>query len=69
MTTPIALPPVLRDRLTVSVEEAGTVLGISRGSAYEAARTGELPTFKIGRRIVVPVHRLLELIGLPADAA
>ncbi len=55
------LPP------TISVEHAGEVLGISRRSAYRAATTGELPTIRLGRRLLVPTARLLELLGLPAD--
>jgi excisionase family DNA binding protein len=48
------------ERLTVSVEEAGAMLGISRGSAYEAAKRGDLPgVLKIGRRLVVSRARLL----------
>lgn len=49
--------------LTLSVEEAGRLLGISRGLAYEAARRGELPTIRLGRRLLVPRARLLELVG------
>lgn len=48
---------------TVTVERAARELGISRGSAYEAARTGDLPTIRMGRRILVPTARLLELLG------
>ena len=33
-------------------------MGISDASAYEAARTGELPTIKIGKRILVPLVAL-----------
>lgn len=40
--------------LTVSVEEAGRLLGYSRNSAYEAARTGELPTIRLGSKMRVP---------------
>lgn len=47
----------------LSVEEAGRVVGLSRGSAYEAARKGEIPTLKIGRRVLVPRAKLQELIG------
>ena len=54
---------------TVTVERAGQVLGISRGSAYEAARTGELPTIRLGRRLVVPTARLLEMLGQNTPAA
>ena len=46
----------------VSVEEAGRLLGISRRSAYRAAKTGAIPTVRIGGRIVVPVYRLLSLL-------
>jgi excisionase family DNA binding protein len=53
----------LDERLTISVEEAGEVLGISRGAAYAAAREGTLPTVRFGRRLIVPVSRLLELLN------
>ena len=39
---------------TITVEEAGRQLGISRNSAYEAAKRGEIPTIRIGRLILVP---------------
>jgi len=40
-------------RRTMSVPAAGRILGLSRNSAYEAARRGELPTLRIGGRIFV----------------
>jgi len=40
-------------KLTLTVEEAATLLGISRGLAYEKCRTGEIPTIRIGRRLLV----------------
>jgi excisionase family DNA binding protein len=49
--------------MTCTVEEAGEMLGISRFSAYKAARNGEIPTIRIGRRLVVPLARLNELLG------
>ena len=54
------------ERQTLTVEEAARLLGISRSSAYEAVRRGELPTVKIGRRYVVPrvaLERLLDQSG------
>jgi excisionase family DNA binding protein len=42
------------ERVTITVEEAARQLGISRGSAYAAARRGELPAIRLNRRIVVP---------------
>ena len=50
------------DRLTMSVEEAGKLLGIGRSSAYGAIRRGELPFLKIGRRILVPRSALTRKI-------
>lgn len=51
------LPP------TLSVDEAGEMLGISRRSAYRAAARGEIPTLRLGRRLLVPTPRLLALLG------
>ena len=56
------LPP------TMTVEQAGVMLGISRRSAYRAASAGELPTVKVGRRLLVPTARLLDMLGLPAES-
>ena len=41
-------------RLVLSVTEAADMLGISRGLAYELVARGELPSLRLGRRIVVP---------------
>ncbi len=58
--------PPTRDHLTLTVEEAGEQLGISRALAYEAVRRGEIPSIKIGRRILIPkaaLNRMLESAG------
>jgi excisionase family DNA binding protein len=49
-------------RSTLSVEEAGDVLGLSRATAYAAANSGSLPVIRIGRRMVVPRHALERLL-------
>ena len=57
-----ALPdPDLRPTLTV--EEAGELLGIGRSLAYEKAASGELPSIRLGRRLVIPTASLLKLLG------
>ncbi len=38
----------------LTIIEAAELLGISKGSAYEAARSGQIPTIRIGRRLIVP---------------
>jgi excisionase family DNA binding protein len=34
--------------------DVGQALGLSRGATYAAARRGELPVLRIGKRIIVP---------------
>ncbi len=53
-------------RLCISVQEAGERLGIGRVSAYEAARRGDIPTVRIGRRILVPVKALEAMLAVNA---
>jgi excisionase family DNA binding protein len=64
ITQALTTPP-WRERATITVEEAGEILGVSRASAYAAARPtgGELPTIRVGRRILVPVPKLRRLLG------
>lgn len=50
---------------TISIEQAANVLGLGRTAAYEAARRGEFPTRRLGRRLIVPVPALLEWLGAP----
>ena len=50
-------------RLTYTLTEAASRLGISRALAYEAAHRGELPVCRIGRRMLVPRAALLRLLG------
>ena len=47
---------------TLTVPQAAKKLGIGRSAAYEAARTGQIPTLRIGRRILVPVRALERLL-------
>ena len=51
------------ERKTLSVEQAGKVLGLSRASAYVAAQTGDIPTIRIGRRLLVPKAALERLLA------
>lgn len=51
------------NRLTLTPKEACKLLGLSRGLMYEAIRTGQIPSIRIGRRILIPraaLERLLE---------
>lgn len=50
------------DRLTVSVEEAAALLGISRALAYELVRRDDLPCLRLGRRVVIPRKALEQFV-------
>ena len=50
-----------------TLSEVAALLRISRGSAYEAAKRKEIPTIRIGRRLLVPSDALERLLsGNPA---
>lgn len=49
----------LAGRATITIEQTARLLGLGRTAAYDAARRGELPTRRLGRRLLVPVPALL----------
>jgi excisionase family DNA binding protein len=62
--TPPSLDEVAK-QATITVEETAAVLGLGRSAAYEAVRRGDLPSRRLGRRIVIPVPALLTWLGVP----
>ena len=65
-------PPPLPDparKPTLTVPEAGRILGLSRDAAYQAAARKQIPTLRIGRRLLVPTARLLAMLGIGAAVA
>ena len=64
-TAPLRLED-LEDRITLTVEEVADLLGLGRTAAYEAARRGEIPSRRLGRRFFVPVPALLDWLGVTA---
>ena len=62
MTTTPPTMDELRSRPSVTVPEGGACLGLARNASYKAARTGDLPTIRVGGRIVVPTARLLRML-------
>ena len=70
MVQPIA-PNALDDlehRITLTVEEVASLLGLGRTAAYEAARRGQIPSRRLGRRVVVPVPALLTWLGADVNS-
>ena len=58
-----------KDELTISVPEAGRRLGLGKNASYEAARRGELPVLRFGRKLRVPLLALERLLADPKAAA
>jgi len=56
----------MTDRATMTVTQAATVLGISRTAAYECVRRGEIPSLRLGGRIIVPTQAVEELLTFGA---
>ncbi|WP_409074078.1 MerR family transcriptional regulator [Micromonospora chalcea] len=61
-------PSELLKKPTLSIVEAGIVLGLGRSGAYECARRGEIPTIKMGRRLLVPTAKLKAMLGMDEAA-
>lgn len=48
--------------LTYGIEEVARLLGVGRNQAYQAARNGDLPTIRLGKRLLVSriaLHKIL----------
>lgn len=57
------LPANETEAMTVTVPEAARLLAISRSHAYELCARGDLPSVRLGRRIVVPIRPLLAMLN------
>jgi len=51
------------DRLTLTVEQAGKMLGISRATAYQLANQGKLPAIRLGRRLLISKAGLERMVN------
>jgi hypothetical protein len=55
-----------RERVTIRIPECAELLDISRTAAYDAARAGDIPTIKVGGRLLVSVAGLKKKLGITA---
>jgi excisionase family DNA binding protein len=53
----------MNEPLTYTVEQTAQLLGIGRGLAYDGVRSGDIPSVRIGRRVLIPRHALLSLLN------
>jgi excisionase family DNA binding protein len=49
-------------------EEAFGFLRVKRSAGYAAAARGEIPTFRVGRKLRVPRDRLIEMVNGPGKS-
>jgi excisionase family DNA binding protein len=56
-------------RLTVTIEEAAGALGIGRNSAYAAAHAGQIPTIRLGKRLLVSRAALQKMLSGPTSVS
>ena len=49
--------------VTMTIKEAAAFLGLSLSATYEAAARGEIPTMKIGRRVLVKREQLFSMVS------
>jgi excisionase family DNA binding protein len=56
-SSPTEQPTVL------TVEEVAKALRVGRSTAYDAIRRGEIPSVRIGRRLLVPRHALDKMLN------
>jgi excisionase family DNA binding protein len=53
-------------QLTMTVDEVAVALGVNRLTAYAGVKRGQIPSIRIGKRILVPrvaFERMLECAG------
>ena len=61
----------MTESLTMTVPEAGELLGLGRDAAYEAVKRGDLPVLRFGRRLLVPraaLEKMLERVETQAES-
>jgi len=55
------------EKLTVSVAEAASMLGISRNSMYDLTERSGFPVIRVGTRKVIPIAEFKQWIGRQAN--
>jgi excisionase family DNA binding protein len=67
-TSPAGIPTA-QERPTLSLyPETAKWMGLSKSSVYAAAERGDIPTIRVGRRLLVPTATLRRMLALDVDA-
>jgi excisionase family DNA binding protein len=62
-----SLVPDAASKPTMQVDDVAKALGLGRAAAYNGVQTGEIPSIRIGRRIVVPTAAVRRMLLLDSD--
>jgi excisionase family DNA binding protein len=57
--------PDTAEKLTLTIDETAKLLGISRPLAYKIIGLGQLPSIRLGKRLLVPKKALEEMLEVP----
>jgi excisionase family DNA binding protein len=55
------------NRKVLTVPEAGAQLGLGRNASYAAAKSGAIPTIKLGKLLRVPIRALEQMLDSTAN--
>lgn len=55
------------EALTLSVEHAARLIGVSRSTVYRLVRDGELRAIRVGRRVLILKKPLMEMLEAKED--
>lgn len=62
--------PTPQERPTLPIwPDTGQLLGLCKASTYAAAASGEIPTIRVGRRLLVPTAALRRMLQMDDDRA
>ena len=52
----------MEQQMVYTMKELQPILKCSKNHIYDMVKKGELPTIRLGRKIVLPAHRLQQLL-------
>ena len=58
----------LNTRVVLTAQEVAELLDVSSSHVYESIRRGDLPSHRMGRRIVIPARPIVRILGLDETA-
>ena len=59
----------MTQKITGTVDEAAEAAGVSRNTAYEGVKRGDIPSIRIGKRILVLWGPFMRMLGAGDEEA